>query len=320
MAAKKMIIVNQGEQVKRSSSKKWLIVISVVSLVVLLVLFVATISSIENEKGNIALISITGAIGESGSPLGGGSANPDDITGMLEQAEDDSSVKGILIEINSPGGTPVASEEIMKAVRDSTKPTVALIRDIGTSGAYWVASAASYIVASPVSITGSVGVRSDYLQFSGLLDKYGVTYERLVSGEYKDMGSAYRNLTDAEREILMDELAKTHDYFLNSVANNRHITSKENLDKIATARIFLGSEAKELGLVDALGGKTEAEGWLMQETNLTEINYVTYEKDSLFSLGSLLSQQASAIGSLIAQAFASTLSGNANNAAANFRT
>ena len=257
-------------------------------------------------QGNIALITITGEIGGSDGLLSR-PASPDDIVGTIERAGKDSRVKGMLVEINSPGGSPVASEEIMKALKSSKKPKVAVIRDIGASGAYWVASAADYVVASPVSLTGSVGVTASYLEFSQLLQKYGVNYERLVSGENKDIGSPYRNLTEQEAAIMLEEVGKLHEYFLNSVKENRKLTDPAAIKKIATARVFLGSEAKDLGLVDELGGKEEAEDWLMQQTNLTEVKYITYEKKPLFSLTDLVARQSAEAGSAFAQTFFSGL-------------
>ncbi|HLD96917.1 MAG TPA: signal peptide peptidase SppA [Candidatus Nanoarchaeia archaeon] len=291
---------------KSSGTKVWLIALIFVSVILLIGVFAAAVSSLGKGQGSIARIQISGAIG-GGDLLSGSGVNPDEIVDMIERADSDSTVRGILIEINSPGGTPVASEEMMRAVKGTSKPTVALIRDIGASGAYWVASAASYIVASPVSLTGSVGVRSSYLEFSQFLSRYGVRYESLASGEYKELGSPYRNLTDVERELLLDELAKTHDYFLSSVAENRQITSEENLGIIASARVFLGSEALELGLVDVLGGRKEAEDWLKEHTNLTEINYISYERKPFFNIGGLAAEQASIIGRSLGHSVATTL-------------
>lgn len=322
-AAKKLPVNNSSNSKTagkiQTGSRKWLIALSSVSVILLIIVFSAAVSNLGKRQGSVALIRINGDIG-GGGLLSGSGVNPDTVIDMIERAGRDGNVKGLLIEINSPGGSPVASEEIMRAVKNAKKPTVALIRDIGASGAYWVASAASYVVASPVSLTGSVGVRSSYLEFSQLLSNYGVKYESLASGDYKELGSPYKNLSSEERGILLDELANVHDYFLKSVADNRRIASKENLDTISTARVFLGSEAKDLGLVDELGGKKEAEEWLKQQTNLTEINYVTYERKPLFNFGGLAAEQASVIGRLVGQAFASTLQGNANRPLENLRT
>ena len=283
-----------------AKSVKLVIVVGAIVAAVFVLVFAAGIAGLGKQQGNIALIKISGSI-SSGDELFGKAANPDEIITIIDRAEKSAAVKGILIEINSPGGSPVASEEIMKALKSTNKPTVAVIRDIGTSGAYWVASASDFVVASPVSITGSVGVTGSYLEFSQLLQRYGVRYERLVSAEHKDIGSPYRNLTEEEKVIAEEGLAKMHSYFLSSVKENRKITDTAAIEKISAAIIFLGSEAKQLGLVDALGGKKEAEEWLKQQTNLTEIKYVTYEKKPLFDIGSLLAEQSAAAGSALAK-------------------
>ncbi|MBI2143791.1 signal peptide peptidase SppA [Candidatus Woesearchaeota archaeon] len=282
---------------KSGSLKWWLLAAGAVFAFALLVAMVLSVSRLEIGQGSIALIKISGTIASGDDLLIGRAASPDKIIGMVDAAEKDSAVKGILLEINSPGGAPVASEEIMKAVKGAKKPTVALIREVGASGAYWVASASDYIVSSPVSITGSVGVTASYLEFSGLLEKYGVGYERLVAGERKDIGTPFRNLTKEEKAILQDALAKMQGYFLETVKENRKLTDDDAVAKISTALVFLGSEAKELGLVDELGGKKEAEEWLKKQTNLTEISYVTYEKKPLFGLGTLLAEQSATAGS-----------------------
>lgn len=293
-------------QTKKSSAIKWLLIVAAVAGFLFLLFSAArAVVILATPEGNIALIKIIGEIGGSGGLLAS-PASPDDIVGMVDSAEKDSRVKGILLEINSPGGRPVASEEIMKAVKGAKKPTVALIRDVGASGAYWIASAADYVVASPVSLAGSVGVSASYLEFSELLSQHGVQYERLVSSQYKDMGSPFRNLTAEERAITAEGLARMHQYFLSTVVEHRNLKDKDAIEKISTARVFLGSEAKELGLVDELGGKKEAEAWLKQQVNLIEVKYVTYGKKP-FSITDLILRQSAEAGGVFAQTFFSGL-------------
>ena len=149
-----------------------------------------------NESfGNVAHIKISGIIMPDAGSFFNPGAGSSDIVNFIQQANADSSIKAILLEIDSPGGSPVASAEIAEAVRNSNKTVVAWIRDSGTSGAYWAASAAYKIVAHPLSITGSIGVIGSYLDYAGLLERFNVTYERLVSGQYKDIGSPYKELT-----------------------------------------------------------------------------------------------------------------------------
>jgi len=176
----------------------------------------------------------------------------------IKDADEDITISAIILEINSPGGTVLASREIADAVKDTEKPVVAWIRETGASGAYWVASASDKIVADPASITGSIGVIGSYMQYSGLMQKYGVTYERLVSGKYKDTGSEYKELTPDERAYLQKKIDTIKEMFVIEVSQNRNLP-KETVDKLATGEIFLGTEAQQSGLVDVLGGKEVAQ-------------------------------------------------------------
>lgn len=255
--------------------------------------------------GNVALIKINGEITteENSFPLGNQIVSSSEIVSYLEEADKNPQVKAILIEINSPGGSPVASEEIATALKKIKKPKIALIRDIGTSGAYWVASAADEIIASPVSITGSIGVTGSYLQFSGLLQKYGVGYEEIKSGEYKEIGSPYRNLTNEERQILQDAIMQTHQYFVKNVAENRNM-SLEDVENLATGQFFTGQDAKYYGLIDDLGGKDRAESILKEKLGTETITYLTYQQDQTFldKFSQALSRQSFSVGEGIGNA------------------
>ena len=262
--------------------------------------------------GNVARIQVNGVImPESAGIFGAETASSSEIVGLIEQANKDSGIKAILLEINSPGGAPVASAEIADAVKKSNKTVVALIRDSGTSGAYWVASAAYKIVANPLSIVGSIGVTGSYLEYSGLLERFNITYERLVSGEYKDIGTPYKEMTDNERQSLQNTLDLMHEYFIQSVAENRNM-SIESVRKLANGNIYLGMEASKNGLVDFLGGKEVAEEVVKERENITEIDYVNYEsKKSIFDI---FSQMMDSVGFYFGKGFSNGLvqQGNAN--------
>ena len=205
-----------------------------------------------------------------------------DIINYLEKAENDNTIKAVILEINSPGGTVIGSKEIADKVKSLDKPVVSWIREVGASGAYWVASASDAIVADPLSITGSIGVVSSYLEFDKLFEKYGVTYERLVSGQFKDAGSPYKELTDEERNLLQGKIDLIHDTFVKDVSENRG----KNLGKYATGEFFLGSEAYKLGLIDYLGGKEKAINVSKELAKIEKAKTVTFKsKKSL--LGSL---------------------------------
>ncbi|PIN68597.1 signal peptide peptidase SppA [Candidatus Woesearchaeota archaeon CG11_big_fil_rev_8_21_14_0_20_43_8] len=247
--------------------------------------------------GNIAIIDLHGVISvDGGSLFDQGSVSSDDMIQLIEEADKNEDVKGIIIDINSPGGSAVASEEIARAIKEANKTTVALIREIGTSGALWVASATDQVVASPLSMTGSIGVISSYLEFSGLMQDYNVSYERLVAGQYKDMGSPYRQLTYEERKLFQDMLDETHRYFIEAVANNRNLDI-EKLKENANGMIFSGTKAKEIGLVDTLGGKREAVKFLETKYNITA-ETVRYEKRKGFfeMLSGVLSKSSFYVG------------------------
>ncbi len=229
------------------------------------------------QLGNVALIPIEGAItGNGDQEFGALTVSSKDLVGFIEDAQDNLQVKVLLLEINSPGGSAVASDEIASAVKKSKKPVVALIREAGASGGYWIASAADYIIANRMSITGSIGVLSSYLEFSGLMEDYNVSYERLVAGENKDMGTPFKKLTDKERIILQKKLDKIHQFFIEEVAANRNLEVSE-VEDLATGEFFLGVEALDLGLVDALGDKDAAEEFIKQKYGLERVDYLVYE-------------------------------------------
>lgn len=176
---------------------------------------------------------------------------------VLEQiikATKDTSTKGILIRINSPGGTVAASQEIYQAIikAKKKKPIVITMGDIAASGGYYIASAADAIYANPGTLTGSIGVITSYLNFYDLLNKIGVKGIVIKSGEYKDIGNPTRPLTEQEKKILQELLDTTYDQFLSDVAKGRKIP-KEKVSQIAKGLIYTGSQAKKIGLVDYLG-------------------------------------------------------------------
>lgn len=252
---------------------------------------------VESLEGNVAMIPIEGIIvGIEDDGFFEELAVSTDIIELIEKADKNPHVKAIILEINSPGGSAVASEEIANAVRKANKTTVAWIREAGASGAYWIASSSDYIVANRVSITGSIGVIASYLEFPGFLDRYNVTYRRLVSGKYKDMGSPFREMTAEEEELFQQDLDIIRDYFVGEVAKNRKM-SKKDVDKIANGLFYLGVQAKELGLVDELGGKDEVVAYIERKENITA-DIVEYETEKgLFEiLSDVMKKQSFMVG------------------------
>jgi protease-4 len=206
------------------------------------------------EARGIALIRIEGTISADRS---GSSVNPEDIIEQLRRADKDDSVKAILLRINSPGGTAAASQEIYREVKRVKKPVVVSIADVGASGAYWVACGADRIVASPASDVGSIGVILIIPNLKELFEKVGIEYVVVSKGKYKDLGNPARRLTEEERKILDAQAEIVYEQFIDAVAENRKLSESE-VKELATGLAFLGTEAKEKGLVDDLGNFRDA--------------------------------------------------------------
>jgi protease-4 len=225
-------------------------------IVAIITIFTLVMGPAEEFGDEILIIPITGTI-YSGSDSFSPDTFSDDIISQLESAAKNENTKAVILEIDSPGGTVVGSREISNAIESFDKPVVTWMRENAASGAYWIAASTDHIVADPATITGSIGVTGSYLQFSGLLNDYNVSYERFVSGEYKDTGSPYKEVSDQEREYLQKKINLLNDMFIEHVATSRGLT-ESFVRSQATGEIFLGTEALSRKLVDSLGGKQEA--------------------------------------------------------------
>lgn len=259
--------------------------------------------------GTVAVIPIQGQIGYgSANMLSGSAVNPDTIKEQIRDAETDSSVSAILLDINSPGGTPVASEEIMNAVKECKKPVVSWISDSGASGAYLAATGTDKIVASNSSWVGSIGVILDLTNLSDLYEKLGVNRTAITGGKYKDMGADYRNLTPEEQNILQTMVNENYDSFISMVAENRNL-SKEYVASIAEGQIYTGKQARDLKLIDEIGGKDQALD-LAAKLGGIRGSYKVITTNSPQSFESILSSLSSKIGYSIGQGMGSLLEEN----------
>lgn len=191
----------------------------------------------------IGIVTIDGAILDSRA-----------VTSQLVKFRKDKRIKAVVLRINSPGGSIGPTQEIYREVQKMLphKQVVASMGAVGASGGYYIASAAHKIVANPGTITGSIGVLMEFVRVEELLKKIGVDLEILKSGEFKDIGSPDRKLTDRDREILHRLIKDLQKQFVEAVAMGRNI-SVEKVDQMADGRVFSGARAKALGLVDELG-------------------------------------------------------------------
>jgi protease-4 len=210
----------------------------------------------------IAILPLYGVIGLASSPLADSAGiSYDQIDEMLLQAERDDQVRAIILEINSPGGSAVVSEQIyqrLKRFRSATnKPVIASFGDTAASGGYYVAAMADKIVANQGTLTGSIGVILEYYTATGLMDKVGVKAEVIKSGNYKDIGSPYRETTNEERGILQSIVNDSYEQFVDRIAEGRKL-DEAVVRKLADGRIYSGTQALEHKLVDALGSREQA--------------------------------------------------------------
>ena len=225
------------------------------------------------EYSNVAVINIHGDIvtyltepasSEESDSTPPDSVSSEEIVAYIDEIEQSSNIEAVIVEIDSYGGSPVASEEIADALRRMTKPTIAVIREIAASGAYLVASGADKIYASEMSNVGSIGITMSYLDYSQQNRQEGITYQQLSSGKFKDTGSPDKVLTAEEKELLMRDVKILHEAFVKRVAENRRLDVKQ-VEKLADGSTMLGMAAKENGLIDEIGNIYDAQEWIREE-------------------------------------------------------
>ena len=181
----------------------------------------------------------------------------------LKRIRESNSVKGVILSIDSPGGTTAGGEAIFDAVRKlaADKPVVAQVGTLAASAGYMIASASDHIVARKSSIVGSIGVLVQFPDITGLMDKIGVKLEEVKSSPLKAEPSPFNPTTDEERAMVRSMILDSYDWFVGLVAERRPLTRSEAA-ALADGSIFTGRQALQKKLVDELGGESEAIGWL----------------------------------------------------------
>jgi protease-4 len=206
----------------------------------------------------VAVISVNGPIvsGEQAQDfdLTGGSAvaASGSIVKLIKRAAQDSQVKAILLKVDSPGGSVIGSDEIYHALKEAGKPVVVHMGALAASGGYYVSMAADHIVAHPDTLTGSIGVISEFTNIEGLYEKLGLQSTIVKSGENKDFGAQTAPFTEEDRKLWQAIIDETYDSFVNIIADNRGMTVEE-VKKLADGRIYTGRQAYATKLVDQLG-------------------------------------------------------------------
>jgi protease-4 len=220
-----------------------------------IVFFLVVSTSCAFVQNKVAVISLSGPIqSESSSFLFGGSViTPESVQGELNKAKSDPAVKAIVLQINSPGGSVAASQEIVNMLDEVKVPIVVSMSDLAASGGYYISAGADKIVALPGTLTGSIGVISEMPNLKGLFDKLGINMQVFKAGKHKDMYAGFRELTPEEQTIMQDMTDQLYNQFIQVVAKGRKL-SEDKVRELATGQLYTGIQAKELGLVDELGG------------------------------------------------------------------
>ncbi len=177
----------------------------------------------------------------------------------IESITNDDDIKALVVRIDSPGGAVGPSQEIYSELKELREdiPVIASIGDVGASGGYYIACAADKIFANPGAITGSIGVIAQFASYEKLLEWAKIDVEVIKSGKYKDVGSSFRKMNEADREYLQDLIDNVYMQFKSAVAESRDLDSEE-IDKVADGKIFTGEQALELKLIDELGTMNDA--------------------------------------------------------------
>jgi protease-4 len=182
-------------------------------------------------------------------------ASSDEVVRQMKKYRNNSSVRAIVLHIDSPGGGVVASQEMyeeVRAVRDGGKPVIVSMGSLAASGGYYVAVGGSYLVANRGTLTGSVGVISEFLQVKDALDKLGIGVKTIKAGKLKDAGSPMRAMNDDDQKYFQALMDDVHRQFIDVVARERKM-DVEKVRELADGRVFTGEQALQLGLVDTLG-------------------------------------------------------------------
>jgi protease-4 len=229
--------------------KKWIIFLGIFFIIASVVL--SAILSRVPVGERVAIIKIKGVI-----------VNPLPTVRKIERLRRDKSVKALVIRVDSPGGSVGASQEIYRAIerfKEAGKPVVVSMGNVAASGGYYVSAPADCIFANPGTITGSIGVIIQHVAYKELMEKIGIKATAIKTGKFKDTLNPFRELTPEEKKYLKDTIKEAYEQFLEAILKYRKgKIEEEKLREVADGRVLTGERAKELGLIDDLGGIEDA--------------------------------------------------------------
>jgi len=248
----------------------------------------------EGDASNkIAVLSVNGTIQDTGSTsslLGTTGYSHQKFMDELNYVKEDDGVRAVILRINTPGGGVVESAEIHDKIveiqKEAKKPVYVSMGSMAASGGYYIAAPAKKIYASPETLTGSLGVIMQGINYSGLAEKYGVEFVTIKSGPYKDIMSGSREMTEDERKILQEMIDNSYEGFVKVISEGRGMTADE-VKAIADGRIYDGRQALELNLIDGFGHLENVIDTVKKDENLANAQVIQYTEN--FGFNSLLS-------------------------------
>ena len=274
--------MEKEERVKPNRSALWLLVgvvvgfgLPIAALIALVMAAVSSAASLDTRvvpsSGELAhvsgprsgpavvLVDIVGPIVSGTPPLleTAQLAASGRIVPLIRQVAVDDEVKALVLRVNCPGGSVVGTDEIYHVLRETEKPIVVLMKEVAASGAYYLSMAADHLVANQNTITGSIGVMGQFPNVQGLMEKVGFAVNTFKSGEAKDLGSPFREMTREERALFQDIVDETFERFVAIVMEGRGL-SEAKVRELADGRVYTGQKALEVGLVDAVGYERDA--------------------------------------------------------------
>ncbi|MDI6739560.1 MAG: signal peptide peptidase SppA [Candidatus Edwardsbacteria bacterium] len=272
-----------------SGKKTLFIVLIAVGLIGFMVMLAAAVLASLGDSGmdfsygkSVAIVEVRGVIDVS-----------DGIVRLINKYCDNSSVKAIVLRVDSPGGGVAASQEIYEALRKAKarKPVVCSMAEVAASGGYYISCVCDSIVANPGTLTGSIGVIMEFPVAEELMKKIGLKFEVLKAGDSKDIGSPFRQMKPEERVLLQDMINDVHAQFIQAVADGRKMPF-DSVKQLADGRVFSGRQALARRLVDRLGTLDDAVDLAAKMTGITGKPRITKERRRMFNVFDLLTSAA----------------------------
>jgi protease-4 len=269
--------------------RDWWIAVGVVAVVIIIMMIfwgnpkqTAEFEVVGGDSGErIGVVEIIGPIYDSKPTLK-----------LLEQFEERGDLKGILVRIDSPGGGVAASQEIyeeLRRMRNNGMPIVVSMGSVAASGGYYIACAGDSIVANPGTTTGSIGVIAEFPVVADLISRWGIQFETVKSGRFKDTGSPFRKVTSEDRKWVQNWIDDAFDQFLTVVSTERNLPM-DTVRVYATGRVYTGRQALKMGLVDKLGNFHSAVDLLASMAGIEGKPKLVYRKKHRLSLWTLLTE------------------------------